>query len=530
MSNPITQYLETFPSCACRFFQEKKDLIFFLAAVALLVYGFELFNFNLTIDEEVHAFGMAPSVWIEQGRWGMYLLNRFLLPYTIVPVVPLFIALISQILAALFLVEGWRITSKTDQMLLGAVFLAYPGIAYMYTFSTINYGIGVGLFCVGLALLSFEQLPGWGRLAALIPAAFAVAIYQGFIVALTAVFLVSYVIHLLNAKRRAFQDLLVSAGIVLGGTLIYYLIHKVLVTFFVPESSYVGEYFDFASLQTNLTQVLASIATVIIGVYSGGKEIYGIRAWALLALISAVIAGFGYSLVRSKLSLLQKMLAAALLIFLFLLPFLTGLLMGGYIAMRFLVALPVVLSGLVALGATFRNTIFRSVLVILTALCVLQFAVSTNHLFAASHIALQEDRLIAANLIKSIEQAKYQAGTEEVRYVEMVGYLRQPANALNPKIETFGASYFQWDQGNVDRMLFFLRTLGYEGLSALPGEKRGDYIDRANEMPNWPREGSVTVVEDTVLIKFAPYSNAQKNVICAYSRTSQTRKNEQFCE
>ena len=79
-------------------FTENVHVIYFLMFVTICAYGFELFNFNLTIDEEIHATRIAPALaWITQGRWGTYVLNKFLLPYTVIPFVPLFTALLFHI-------------------------------------------------------------------------------------------------------------------------------------------------------------------------------------------------------------------------------------------------------------------------------------------------------------------------------------------------------------------------------------------------------------------------------------------------
>lgn len=530
LTNQITTQLDAAADEIAMFFKGKKDLIFSLAAVAVIVYGFELFNFNLTIDEEIHAFGVAPSVWITQGRWGMYLLNKFLLPYTVVPFLPLFLALLFQICAALFLLDGWGVKSRIHQIVVGSVFLAYPGIAFMYTFSTINYGIGVGLFFVGLALLVFERLVGWKKALAVIPAAFAIAIYQGFLVALVAVYLVNYIVHQIEGRKRALFDLILPAGIVLGGTILYYLIHKVLVTFFIPESNYTTQYFDIPFLRNHFQYVLSSVYTWMTRVYSGDKGVYGTQIGILWPILGMSTIGFTYTLIRSKIIFVKKAGALVFFVLLFLLPFMTGLLMGGYIAMRFLVALPVVIAGIIYLGNICNQKYFSALMAALTIFCVLQFAVSANHLFAASHLALEEDRLVAVNLIKSIEEAKAQAGSEEVKYLEIVGYLKRPSTQLIPKIETFGASYFEWDQGNVNRVIFFLQTLGYQGLSALPIDRRGLFVEQANLLPSWPQEGSVVVVQDTVLIKFSSYSILQKEQICEYSRRHAQKQSEAFCK
>lgn len=116
-----------------------------LGIIVLVAYGFEMFNFNLTVDEEIYAIKMiSDKLWIGEGRWGMYILNKLLLPYSIVPVIPLFIGLVFQIIGILLILKSWKVHSKVEQMISGAIILTFPTLAYIYMFSTINFGIGLG--------------------------------------------------------------------------------------------------------------------------------------------------------------------------------------------------------------------------------------------------------------------------------------------------------------------------------------------------------------------------------------------------
>ena len=183
--------------------------------------------------------------------------------------------------------------------------------------------------------------------------------------------------------------------------------------------------------------------------------------------------------------------------------------------MRFLIALPFVISGFVMLGMRNNPRLFNLLVAVLAAFSVFQFVVAANHLFAASHLALQADRLMASRLIERIENAQADADTGvEIKYMEMVGYYSRPSTELIPKIETFGASFFEWDQGSVGRVLMFLQTVGYQGLQPLPVGMRSRLIEYANNMSIWPKSGSVRVVSDTVLVKFGEYSYNQKVAIC----------------
>ena len=75
----------------------------------VLTYGFNLFNLDLSIDDELAGFlENAVTAWLVQGRWATYLLNKYFLPNPIIPVVPMAITIAG--LAASYVMSAitWR--------------------------------------------------------------------------------------------------------------------------------------------------------------------------------------------------------------------------------------------------------------------------------------------------------------------------------------------------------------------------------------------------------------------------------------
>ncbi len=68
---------------ASKFFTKEIKILFLVSlACSLLCFGYELFNFSFSIDEELAAYQHNEDywkAWLGQGRWGMGLLV-FLLP------------------------------------------------------------------------------------------------------------------------------------------------------------------------------------------------------------------------------------------------------------------------------------------------------------------------------------------------------------------------------------------------------------------------------------------------------------------
>jgi len=507
-------------------------VIFALAFAALCTYGFELFNFNITIDEEIHAsYPGIVSDWVPMGRWGMYLLNRLLFPHTtVIPFVPLFFGLVFHVGAILLMLSAWNVKLIKDQILVGFIGITFPTMAYMYSFSIINYGIGFGYFCIGLSLFVYAKNNNRARFVSILPAALAIAIYPGFIPALVSAFLIFLINKWIGKKNISKDEIFDVSGIIIGAIILYFIIHKsinLIVT--VPLTYNVSQYFNIDHLLNDFSSVLIKTLGTAKQAYLGEKTIYAISITSLTYLLGLSLIGLGINLFGLKTSSINKTILALLSVSLLFLPFAAGLLMRGIIQPRFMLALPIVCMGIILLGIN-KNRLFQVALVLFSTLVFIQFITATNHLFASSHLALQSDRLVASQLIERIESAKAEVGTTNVNYLEVVGYYSRPSTLLIPKTGTIGASFFEWDQGNIYRVVAFLRTLGYEDLVPLPVERRIKLIDLANSMPVWPEKGSVKIIEDIVLVKFGPYSYRQKLLLCQPVSSQAIVRDSDFCK
>jgi hypothetical protein len=515
-----------------KYLEQNRSIILLFTLIILAAYGFELFNFNLTIDEEAHA--LYPSAllgWIEQGRWGMYTLNRALLPYTVIPFVPLFTALVFHLLATLLLFESWEISSQSQKLMVGAIGLTFPIIAYMYTFSTINYGIGVGIFCVSLSVFFYKTLNDKLRIAiATIPATFAIGIYEGFLPALASVYAACFILNCVRDQNFKKSEILSILAIHLFAIIGYIVMQRVTLTFIsLDKSSYVAQFFSPRELISNFVPVISRVGSTMGTVYVGDPSIYATRISVLPVLLLLLFSGFAVHVASSSQSILSRTLIVLGGLSLFFIPFVGGLVMGGHIAMRFLVAMPVTMMGIATLGLKNRTPIYKAIVGLVAGVCIFQFIVSTNYLFGSSHLALQADRLLASRLVNDIDLATVGS---DVDYLEIVGHYSRPSTPLIPKIETFGASFFEWDQGSSGRVIAFLQTIGYHGLQPAPLDKRIEVLKHVGSMPSWPNQGSVEIFNDVVLVKFGPHSDMQKREICnATSPENEIPKElENFCQ
>jgi hypothetical protein len=294
----------------------------------------------------------------------------------------------------------------------------------------------------------------------------------------------------------------------------YYATQKLLLFAFGANITYIGQYFDSGNLQRGFAAIGADVANQMLQIYDGSPAVYGTRVGLMAVMVVAATAVAVYRFARGSRKLTDKLLLCVLTLGLLLLPCAPGLLMGGALPIRFFVFLPVVLGGLVMLGFTSGKMMLGVFSSVVVGLCTLQFVMATNTLFSASALALEADRLLASRLLERIADAAPEGAGQAVKYLEVVGYVNRPATRLVPKIDTFGASFFEWEQGNVYRIVLFLKTLDHAGFEGLPPARRFDLVSETRRMPSWPAKGSVRVLGDTAIIKFGPYSDRQKSTIC----------------
>jgi hypothetical protein len=524
--NSIADRVDALVAAIRRYIQDNAMLVAALAALALAAYGFELFGLNLTIDEEMRAFRPADreSLYLSHGRWGLYLLDRFLLPFPIIAFVPLFIALVCHVSAILLLLHCWGVDAQADRFAAGALGVAFPGMAYFHAFSLSNYAIGIGLLCCALSLFIFTRTNGHARNLAVFPAVFAFSIYQGFTVVLAAVYLVWIIA---SAIRNGGREPALSklAGIALVGAAAfaaYFLINALCLDLTGTLATYADRILRFDYLRENASAVIERTLATASDVYLGSGTVYAVEIRALGFLVAVSLCGAAAAVLRSSLQVARRIFVILLLVLLLLLPFVVGLFTGGNIPVRFMVALPVVISGLVAVGMRVRSRSYRLIMGLGAGWCVFQFVVSINYLNSSSHLALQADRLLASHVISRIEEARVAAGLRDLKYLEVVGYRERPASPLMPKADTFGASFFEWDHGHAARIVYFFRALGYyNGAEAMPMERRGRLFEVAGAMPRWPAPGSVRIDHDAAIVKFGDYSDHQKKDICEATRKSE---------
>ncbi|MAX36744.1 MAG: hypothetical protein CME33_09290, partial [Gimesia sp.] len=167
-----------------KWIKKERYWLSYLLVLCCFSFTYELFNFTLSIDEENYAERLRPDVshyldWVEQGRWSMYLLNYLYPANPIIPFAPFFFSLVCSALSFSLIVRILSSERTVRDYIAAPLFMACPTLYYIYSFNTLNYGVGIGFLTGALSVYIFIFWRGkinW--LISVLLIAFTIGVYQ----------------------------------------------------------------------------------------------------------------------------------------------------------------------------------------------------------------------------------------------------------------------------------------------------------------------------------------------------------------
>jgi hypothetical protein len=498
------------------FFRQNKALILFTFAISWLVYGFELFGFSLSIDEELTSFGSAPEldVYLRVGRWGIYLLNYIIYPHSILPYYPFFIA-ISAIAVCSVLFTGTRATSTSSKLVFAIVFVTHPLHAHYLTFNTSNLYYGIGMALTAFSFLLFEKSFSKGKwplmpyiLLSVIILAFSVSLYQAmipFFLVFASFWVIwrileGYDTNLLSSLRTILWILTVVI-ISIGLYKVLDMIIRQIVLGSGPENQL--EYIDHMILWGVLPfkDILWDLFQSTGDYLTGSRKDLNYTGWSIKAFLP-LLAALVIVLYTKKRPFIQRVLLLAGLMMLVLSPFSLNIANGKSMPVRTLMAFPLMMAMVWMLLVHQAPVILKRVVTILAFVLLISHFYWNTRLFYASHASWQADRVMAARIAERIMLLDL-PGKYTKPKVAFVGHYALQQNTLFIKSEVLGASFFEWDNGNPPRIKGLFRTMGIEEMELVSPQELMKIKNQIAEMPSWPRKGSVALIGDIVVVKLS---------------------------
>lgn len=486
-------------------------LTLFTIILLLLLYGYEIFNFSLSIDEELYGSTYEADWWllaISQGRWGLGLLGRVFPHFGNIPMLAT-VVFCAGLGVTAYVLARVMFRSHSAQLAFAGILVSSPLWPHLVEFNITSWQIGIGCALITLAVFFMLSEYRIRDVAAVCLLIFATGIYESlflFFIVLLCIRHLSVVLGTApvgaSEERQRFPWLrygLVSVCGMLG----YLAVRHLLLAAFSLQLTYIQ---GFIRLSEFTTTPSAAIALTLK------------RAWTLISGSDPIFLGYGHILMLLPLLGLvivvvhllwpgplrasQRLLGGLLLIasLMFALTFLV--VSAGNVPTRGLTSWVPICAFLG--GAAFSYGRFQKLLYcVLAAALFISIWVSVS-LFYTDHLARERDQVLATRIMARVDNLP-NLPPGQVPFV-VVGAVPAKAAGSFKKLEIFGDSFFDasHERGNPWRMAAYLRILGIDTLEPHSLEEAAAYRPAIDAMPIWPSAGSVAMVNRFLVIKLGP--------------------------
>ncbi len=499
------------------FISKNKLLIFLSSLVAIVCYGYEIVNFTLSIDEEVASvYNISLSAWISQGRFGITLIKLIFGTNKIFPFWDTLISVILLIIAAIlwctvFSFAGGKNNTrkvslnKIGLILFTVVFISFPVHAEYISFCTYNIEVSLGFIIAALSLQLITQWILYSKskvylISGIFALTLSISIYQSFLFLFFSGFC-TYCVYFFStsydsaqyfSKREIMTIFLKFLLAIIAALVIYECISSFLKIFY-PSTGYIEGFFQWGkgNYKIILNQLYKDIQSIVYG-----NRIFGGKFVMPTIGVGIIIAGFYFF--RNK---RQRFIIPLSIIGLLVSPFILSIVLGSPTPLRAQQTLPFMMGSVWCLFYySIDKKFIRYITILIVAFAVVYQSQSIAKLFYGDHCRYQQDIALGNQIAYRIESL----GVGEIP-IQPVVYVGKHSQRLTKNIissEVLGHSFFEWDNGNVYRIIAFMNTLGYN--YNFPTKEQ---VDNAKEiskpMPSWPDINSVTCKNGVVIVKLS---------------------------
>ena len=498
-----------------KYVQENRYIIIYSLLIAIFSFGYELFNFSMSIDEEIDSFRNASEsyVYVFVGRWGLYFLNQFVSPHSTMPYFPTLIAIFGIAGSSILFLSSIK-DNIIAKLIFSTIFITAPIHTYYLAFNTSGYYYTIGMVLTTFAYLSFKNAIESNKIdwkyymISIFLIAFSLSLYQA-LLAFFLVFVAYYTLNFTIQQPKIYLNqilkIILSLVIICGFGFLIYKLGDIITRYYLTDpiskghTSYLEKFTTWGKWPIDQTFKHLFLSTKQ---YLFGKNIYTGEFGLSIKTLMVIFPFISYFIIRKTSGYFAKFVAFLLLIILILSPFVVMYLNGFNLPARALMSLPLMIAILWLMTYRYAGPFLRRIIILSAFVILINNTYTNTRLFYSTYISWQADRDMANRIIERIYNLNPPMVANHIQ-VLFVGKHEHTANELFFKSDVHGASFFEWNPGTQYRIISFFRTLGMEELIAIPKEERAQYKDQISKMPSWPSKGSVNLIDSVTIIKLS---------------------------
>ncbi len=467
-----------------------KKIFIFAIISYVIVYGYELSHFTLSIDEE---FITNNYQALSLGRWGHELLHKYVFHEPYVPFASLFFALTLMAFSSV-LVADYIGLSVTESIVFVVLVASMPQFAYQAEFSQQIDTVSIAVLAATASVIFLDKN---SKIVFILLSIVAVSIYQSIITVPITLFLSRTLYSILVRKEQIrFKDWMVKAVMLFVLLLIAlainnFLLILVLKIYNVSKTNYINDIIMWGKQGT--AQSLIHIFTNPIGSYFR-KPVYGLLLFPLCIIPCIIIL---YNAIKEK-----TFLSTAVLVFaLFGSIFMLNVVSGGGLPTRTYVSLPYVFALLVAISLSLISAQNVTKLIV-CSLFLFSATYQSSLLFYSDEMAGQADNTFANRLLDAIYN-KYPSFDPHTVPVFFYGSYKPINNWVVGHETGFGNSFFSWDNGNDARMVNYFNVTNKAALINASVDQKYSVLNYAQSLSPWPAKDAISLENGILIIKLS---------------------------
>lgn len=481
--------------------------------VFMLVYGVELSNFSLSIDEEIaSSITTTAAAWLSQGRWGMGVVTWVLPNFEAIPLLSTVLFGAGLLFAAMRGVMDFRLTGP-QAYLYAVVHTGFPLWLHIAEFNTFaaGFGFGVAAAASGAGLAVRSNSTG-ERILSILLLAFAISVYQTI-----AIYAALYALLALHAgleadvssgrkpaKRALFVATMRVAGLFMAALVVYWSTQRLAMKIVGIQMAYVDVYWQGDRLLSDPGGTLSAGVRVLREYLTGRESMYlGWGAGVLFLTWLGLLPTFVVSRDRGRQAAVRFLLSWSVVVAAITIIAVPFVLSAGTLPIRSHVAWPLLAAWLASRIEVPSNT--RWYVACGAGLAYYSMVVCSigASLFYSERLVRAADAALTQRLAPAILEAAGPAAKLPVPFT-LAGQFSFPVEGQIQRAGVFGTSFYEHDGGNVRRAALYMKTLGMHGFDPVWLGSRPDLIPSARSMPTWPAPGSVRLVKGVVIVKLGP--------------------------
>lgn len=472
----------------------KNSVIIYVSALisSIIVYGYELTNFTMSVDEE---FSDNFNNTISLGRWGHAFLKLFILPEPYIPFFTTLLSLAALSLAA-FLTARLLKLDTFNASILAVLYISLPQFAYQLEFSNQSDTVSIALVASTLSVHYFlqgkQRILSLRALIAVVLYTLSISVYQSFAILPIVIYIAYITAENMRMRYTIAENLinLIKFGVIAAtSTIIYYCLNSYIQSELGLTSTYLQKMvgWDFSDINTSISHALEYVIS-----YFNGSSYFGFKVYSATLLAYVVVVT--KLLIKRKITTSNILLPALLLIS----PMIMIVALCSNLPPRTMLGLSVSFSVIITLSLMDVHS--RALKISVAAIALSIGCANSSKLFYSDMIAYKSDENNARMIVNSI-YTKYPFFDANKSPVYFYGgyYTKRPWKIENS--DSFGGTILSWNGGVNKRIQAFLRTEGIADFKMMDPNAVWKVREYATKQQLWPHPDSVQFKDGVMIVR-----------------------------